>query len=154
MIKAEQSLSIEAAVEDVWTYVRDMRSWANLLPGCRECLVLDEHNSRWVLKVGTGGLVRTVKVDVHVDEWSGPERVAFSFKLDGDPVEGAGVYSACRKGSRETEVTLGVQVSGSGSLAPMWEAMSRPLLPMLARSFANRLKEEIEKACATSPVRL
>ena len=28
----------------------------------------------------------------------------------------------------------------------MWEAMCRPLLPQLAKSFAARLKAEIEKA--------
>ena len=38
-----------------------------------------------------------------------------------------------------------VRVKGSGPLAPMWEAMSRPLLPRLAKSFATQLKDEIEK---------
>jgi hypothetical protein len=36
-------------------------------------------------------------------------------------------------------------------MAPMWEAMSKPLLPILAQSFARKLKAEIEKdAAATS----
>jgi hypothetical protein len=38
-----------------------------------------------------------------------------------------------------------VQVSGSGAMAPMWEAMSKPLLPQLAKSFAASLKAEIEQ---------
>jgi hypothetical protein len=40
---------------------------------------------------------------------------------------------------------LKIRVSGSGALAPMWEAMSRPLLPRLAKSFAEKLEVEIEK---------
>jgi carbon monoxide dehydrogenase subunit G len=145
MIETEQSTSIVAPIERVWDYVQDIRRWANLFPGCQECAAHDERDSRWILKVGAGGLVRTVTVLVHVDEWAGPERVSFSFKLQGDPVEGSGAYIAERQELGKTLVRLKVRVAGGGALAPMWEAMSRPLLPGLARSFAERLKTEIEK---------
>jgi hypothetical protein len=87
---------------------------------------------------------------VHVEEWSEPERVVFSYKLEGDPVRGSGSYAACRKGVRQTEVALKVRVEGSGPMAPMWEAMSRPLLPQLAMSFADKLKAEIESGVGAS----
>ena len=41
-----------------------------------------------------------------------------------------------------------VRVQGSGPMSPMWEAMSKPLLPQLAKSFAGKLKAEIEKVAA------
>jgi hypothetical protein len=31
-------------------------------------------------------------------------------------------------------------------MAPMWEAMGRPLLPQLAKAFASQLKDAIEAA--------
>jgi hypothetical protein len=89
-----------------------------------------------------------VNVRVHVDEWSGPERVLFSYTLDGDPVNGSGAYEASRKSEGETEVTLRVRVQGSGPMAPLWEAMSKPLLPQLAKSFATQLKAQIERSIA------
>ncbi len=144
MIAAEQSVLINVGIGTVWNYVKDMRRWAALMPGYRECTVVDENDSRWTLKVGVGGLVRTVKVLVHVDEWRDPERVSFSYTLEGDPVQGSGSYTALQKGAEETEVALRVTVAGSGPMAPMWEAMSRPLLPKLAKSFAEKLKTEIE----------
>jgi len=144
MIEAEQTVLVDIPINGVWDYVRDIRRWASLMPGMRECTVIDANQSRWTLKVGVGGLVRTVNVLVHIDHWDGPERVSFSYKLEGDPVEGGGSYAASRKGARETEVTLSVQVRGSGPLAPMWEAMGRPLLPKLAKGFAGQLKAEIE----------
>ena len=146
MIETEQSILIDAPIAEVWEYVRDIRGWANLFPGCRECTVIDERDSRWTLKVGAGGLVRTVNVLVHVDQWDGPERVNFSYALAGDPVQGSGCYIATQKTAHQTEVTLKVRVAGSGPMAPMWEAMSRPLLPQLAKLFAVQLKAEIEKA--------
>jgi carbon monoxide dehydrogenase subunit G len=150
MIETEQSILIDASISKVWEYVRDIRGWANLFPGCRECVVLDEHNSRWRLKVGAGGLVRTVNVLVHVDRWDGPERVDFSYALAGDPVTGGGSYIATPKAAHQTEVTLRVRVEGSGPMAPMWEAMSRPLLPQLAKLFAGQLKAEIEKSATAA----
>lgn len=149
MLETAHTLLIEASIDTVWDYVRDMRRWAVLLPGCKECVMEDTDNSRWILKVGAGGLVRTVNARVHVDKWDGPGRVDFSFKLEGDPVEGGGSYIANGKGSAQAEVTLQVRILGSGPLAPMWEAMSRPLLPRIAKSFATQLKDEIEKPAAT-----
>jgi carbon monoxide dehydrogenase subunit G len=145
VIETEQSIVIDAAIGNVWNYVQDIRQWANLFPGCRECAVIDEHDSRWVLKVGAGGLVRTVNVLVHVDQWNGPEQVIFSYKLEGDPVAGSGSYRAISSSAHQTEVTFKVRVEGSGPMAPMWEALCRPLLPKLAKSFAERLKVEIEQ---------
>ena len=146
MIETEQTVSIDCAIDSVWGYVNDIQKWANLMPGCRACTVIDAHDSRWTLKVGVGGLVRTVSVLVHVDQWEGPQRVNFSYRLEGDPVTGGGSYIASRKAEHVTEVTLRVRVEGGGPMAPMWEAMCRPLLPQLAKSFAGQLKADIEKA--------
>jgi carbon monoxide dehydrogenase subunit G len=144
MIETEQSIAISAAIEEIWGYVRDIQRWANLMPGCKSCTLLGPDDSRWLLKVGVGGLVRTVNVLVHVEQWDGPRLVRFSYQLEGDPVVGGGAYSAVATSERETEVAFKVRVEGSGSMAPMWEALCRPLLPQLAKSFAKRLKEEIE----------
>lgn len=144
MIETEQTVVIAAGIDRVWDFARDIRGWASLMPGMQDCEVIDDDNSRWVLKVGVGGLVRTVKVRVHVSQWDGPGRVLFAYKLEGDPVEGGGSYTATAVGPAQTQVVLQVQVKGSGPMAPMWEAMGRPLLPQLAKGFANEFKERIE----------
>jgi carbon monoxide dehydrogenase subunit G len=146
MIEAEHSIAIDAGIGNVWDYVQDIRRWANLFPGCHGCEIIDEHDSRWTVKVGAGGLVKTVIVLVHVDKWDGPGRVDFSYKLEKEPVVGGGSYIASRKSVGETEILLKLRVEGSGSMAPMWEAMCRPLLPQLAKSFSSKLKVEIEQA--------
>jgi hypothetical protein len=112
--------------------------------------IADEDHSLWVLKIGVGGLVRTVKVAVDVQRWAGPEDVDFTFKLQGDPVEGSGSYRAKAVDDAHTEVTLAVQVRGSGPMAPMWEAMGAPVLPHFARSFAEELRDRIEALAGTA----
>jgi carbon monoxide dehydrogenase subunit G len=150
MIETQPAITIDADIHTVWDFARDIRRWAGLMPGMQDCTVIDDDNSLWVLKVGVGGLVRTVKVMVHVDQWDGPERVFFSYRLEGDPVKGGGSYRATEKGPRQTGVELQVRVEGSGPMAPMWEAMGRPLLPQLAKGFAAQLKAEIEKTGGAS----
>ncbi len=150
MIETQQSVVIHAPIGDVWTYAKDVERWAAIMPGYQTCDIADEDNSRWVLKVGVGGLVRTVKVQVHVDEWAGPESVTFSFKLEGDPVSGGGFYRAHAEGPNATGVMLSVRVIGGGPMAPMWEAMGGPLLPKFALAFAEQLKARIEESLGVS----
>src|SRR4030095_14559382 len=71
MIETEQTVTIREGIENVWDFARDLRGWAELMPGMQECEVIDDDNSRWTLKVGVGGLVRTVRVQVRVDQWDG-----------------------------------------------------------------------------------
>jgi carbon monoxide dehydrogenase subunit G len=146
MIDTDETIAIRADIDSVWAIVRNIRNWASLMPGMQDCEVLDADNSRWTLKVGVGALVRTVKVKVHVHQWDGPRNVSFSFRLEGDPVQGSGSYRATAGTSGQTDVLLRLRVEGSGPMAPMWEAMSRPLLPQLAKAFAGKLKERIEIA--------
>jgi carbon monoxide dehydrogenase subunit G len=151
MIETEQSVTIAAPIDAVWAYAKDVERWAEIMPGYQSCEVIDEDNSRWVLKVGVGGMVRTVKVKVVVDEWAGPERVRFSFTLEGDPVSGGGSYSAVPAGPRATEVMLHVRVEGGGPMAPMWEAMGGPLLHRFAAGFAGQLRDRIEAGTGMGP---
>lgn len=150
MIEAEHAVAVNAGRDKVWDYVQDIRRWANLFPGCRECRVIDDDNSSWTIKVGAGGMVRTVNVLVHIDEWAGPERVNFSFTLETEPVTGSGSYVACVNSDGGTDISMQVRVVGSGSMAPMWEAMCKPLLPQLAKTFAGKLKVEIESVCGVA----
>lgn len=148
MIETEQSAVVSRGIADVWDYVQDISRWASIMPGYRECEIIDADDSRWTLKVGVGGMVRTVKVHVHVDAWNGPGTVHFTYRLAGDPVQGGGTYTAVETAPGQTTITLNVRVEGSGPMAPMWEAMGRPLLPTFARAFAEQLRDEIEKAVA------
>lgn len=143
MIETTQTVTIAAPIAVAWDYARDVERWAQIMPGYQACQIIDADNSLWTLKVGVGGMVRTVRVAVHVERWAGPEEVDFTFRLRGDPVEGAGTYRA-HPDAAGTAITLAVQVRGSGPMAPMWEAMGAPVLPRFARNFAEELASRIE----------
>lgn len=151
MIEADKAFSIDAPIDNVWDYVRDINKWAMLLPGCRECTIIDELNSHWTIKVGAGGLVKTVKVRVCVEKWDGPERVNFTYQLESEPVTGGGYYLAAKNGSNQTDIKLQLRVEGSGPMAPMWEAICKPLFHPLATNFTDKLKADIEQHVGIAP---
>jgi len=151
MIEAEKAFSIAAPINDVWDYVQDIEKWAMLLPGCRECTIIDEFNSRWTIKVGAGGLIKTVNVLVNVESWDGPDTVNFTYKLESEPVVGSGRYFASTGENNATDIRLHLRVEGSGPMAPMWEAVCKPLFHPLASSFTEKLKGEIEQYVGIAP---
>jgi carbon monoxide dehydrogenase subunit G len=146
VIDTEQSVSIGVPIGQVWDYANDIGRWANFMPGLVGFELQGPDDSRWTLKVGAGALVRTVKVVVHVERWAGPEQAIFSYRLEGDPVQGGGSYTARPLGPDRTEVALAIRVEGTGPMAPMWEALGKPLLPKFAAAFADQLKQAIEAA--------
>ena len=150
MIEAEHTAPVAVPIDRVWAYVVDIANWAELMPGLQDYTVIDADRSRWTLKVGVGGMVRTVTVAVQVDEWAGPGLARFSYRLEGDPVEGGGTFRA-RAIPEGTEIALAVQVIGSGPVAPMWEALGRPVLPGFVKAFAGQLKERIEAEAGIAP---
>ena len=152
LIKAEHTLHVDAAIDAVWVYVSDIHRWSALFPGCTDCAVLDDQHSNWTVKVGAGGLIKTVRVMVEVVEWVAPSTVGFTFRLNDEPVTGHGAFNATACDGAATEIRLSLVVEGSGQMAPMWEAMCRPLLPSMASTFAGRLQAAIEGEQTTAPM--
>jgi carbon monoxide dehydrogenase subunit G len=144
MIQDEQSITIDTSLENVWNYVQDIEGWASIFPGYQSCVLKNENDSEWTIKVSAAGVTRTDTVQVHVEKWNGPGSVEFVFAVDDLPVDGSGTYLAKSIGDNQTEISLQVCIVGSGPMAPMWEAVGTPLLPEFVKNFAMRLKAEIE----------
>ncbi|RLT98715.1 SRPBCC family protein [Ketobacter sp.] len=146
MIENEHSFLVETSVDDVWEYVENIPGWAAIFPGHQDCKLINADDSQWTIKVSAAGVTRTDRVQVHVEKWDKPQQVDFVFKVDDLPVEGNGSYKAAAVGQNQTQVTLKVCIIGSGPMAPMWEAVGTPMLPEFVKTFAHKLKAEIELA--------
>lgn len=151
MLEHQESFAVDVDGDAVWAFVHDMGNWAASVPGYESYEVIDEKNSRWTVKVKLGALTRTVRVKVTVTEWVEPKRVAFALVGETEPITGTGSFDA-EPGDEAgtTNVRLGVSVAGSGSMASAMEAMSRPIIPRLSRTFAAALRRGIE-GDATDP---
>lgn len=145
MLETREQFEVRAPIERVWAYASDMRNWAANMPGFDSFESLSEADSRWTLKPRLGPFRRTVVMRVHVTEQQPPSRIGFTMESENDPVTGRGAFEAQALGPGSTGVTLSLRIDSSGPMAPMMESMARPVLPRMAKSFAESMARDIER---------
>jgi carbon monoxide dehydrogenase subunit G len=69
-----------------------MDNWAPFLRGYQSHQKQSDVDSVWVLKGDVGMMTRTVKFQVHVDEWGEPSLVRFTLKGVNEPMQGGGEF--------------------------------------------------------------
>ena len=92
MPEAEYSTTASLPIPAIWGYVREMDNWAPFLRGYQSHEKQSDVDSVWVLKGDVGMMTRTVKFQVHIDEWGEPSRVRFTLKGVNEPMEGGGEF--------------------------------------------------------------
>ncbi|HET7035855.1 MAG TPA: SRPBCC family protein [Thermomicrobiaceae bacterium] len=145
MLETSETFTINAPIEAVWSYASDMRNWASNMPFFDSFQQLSDKESRWTLKPKLGPFTRTVRMLVTISEWQPPSHIAFTLHSETDPVEGNGSFDAQSLEPERTNVTLALRLDSHGPLAPMMEGLARPVLPRMARSFAQNLARDIER---------
>lgn len=92
---------VNAPVDDIWGFVRDMNNWAPMLTGYQQHEIKGDRQSIWTLRGDVGILSRTVRLEVNITEWAGPQRVAFTLKGLNEAVEGDGAFEMIPTGEAD-----------------------------------------------------
>ena len=92
MPEAEYSTTARLPVPVIWAYVREMDNWAPFLRGYQSHEKQSDNDSTWLLKGDVGMVTRSVKFQVHIDEWGEPSHVRFTLKGLNEPMEGGGEF--------------------------------------------------------------
>ncbi len=121
MPEVEYTTTMTQPPEVVWDFVKDMDNWAPFLTGYQKHEKLSDTDSIWTLKGDVGVLVRAVRLKVHVTEWNGPARVAFTMTGIDEEVEGGGILEM----SAETAIVQ----------APPKKGLFRRMMDAIARFF-------------------
>jgi carbon monoxide dehydrogenase subunit G len=83
---------VNASVEEVWAFVKDMNNWAPMMTGYQSHEIKTERESVWTLRGDVGILSRVVEMAITITEWSGPSRVSFSLEGINEMVSGDGTF--------------------------------------------------------------
>ncbi len=92
MPEVRHSTTVARPIADVWAFVEQMDNWAPLLTGYQSHEKESDTRSIWTVKGDVGILARTVKLQVDITEWSGPDRVRFTLLGLGEAVDGEGTF--------------------------------------------------------------
>lgn len=130
----------------MWKFASNIGNFAKCMPGCKHFEVIDEEHSFWVVSFAVGPLNKTLDFDVTVTTFEPGNRLRFELAARNDPVRGYGEFATVAVAEYETKIRIALAITGSGPMAPMMEALSRPMLPGLARNFSNSLAEALESS--------
>ncbi len=83
---------VHAPQTAIWDFVKVMDNWAPYVTGYQSHEVIDDSDSIWTLKGDVGVLSRVVQFRVHITEWAGPARVAFTMSGIDEQTEGEGLF--------------------------------------------------------------
>jgi carbon monoxide dehydrogenase subunit G len=186
--EVEYSTTAKLPIGTIWDFVREMDHWAQWVVGYQTHEKQSDTESVWVLKGDVGVLARTVRFQVTVTEWAGPERVSFALRGLNEPMQGSGAFvmepvgaagpapaarpregflarllaaiarfffrlrhgraerpaSTGTAGAAETRLTFHLRVDPGGPMAPMVNALIKPLLVPAAEDLANRILAHLE----------
>ena len=121
MAEVEFTTTAKLPVQTIWTFVSEMDNWAPLLTGYQTHEKQNDNDSVWTLKGDLGSLTRTVKFQVNVTEWAGPERVTFELKALNEAIEGAGEFVMERYDEASAEPSSSAQVVAASVAASQSE---------------------------------
>ena len=192
MAEVEYSTTAKLPIGSIWDFVREMDHWAPWVAGYQSHTKQSETESVWILKGDVGVLARTVKFQVTITEWAGPERVSFALRGLNEPMQGSGAFvmETCNEGapptltapregllarlltaiarffyrlrfaraerapasvdagtgaaSAETRLSFRLRVDPGGPMAPMVNALMKPLMVPAAEDLANRILAHLE----------
>ena len=117
MPEAIVETQVNLPMQAVWDFVKDMNNWAPFIRGYQSHEIQDDRRSIWRLKGDVGVLSREVSLNVHITEWNGPHRVAFTLDGINESVHGAGNFEM-KSASRASEVEMGANKKAPSTL---WE---------------------------------
>lgn len=131
-------------LSNCWDFVKDMNNWAPFLTGYEKHEIKDERNSTWTLKGDVGILARTVKLDVTITEWAGPNRVAFTLKGINEMVEGDGTFEM-------VEASDGARAEAPPVEAPPQKGAFTRLIEWFFRAVFNKKYGTVERKQIEAP---
>jgi len=144
MPEIQREIFIDAPINTIWNYVKDIGNWAKQMPGYEEFELINEDDSVWTLNVNIGPFNRNEILEVHVTQWNEPNSVTFELKGRNDPIIGEGSYNA-KVSNGGTSILLSLTIGGSGSMSGMMNAMAGPVVKKVAQELAQNLKQAIEE---------
>lgn len=142
MPEAEYSTTAQLPVPVIWDFVREMDNWAPFLRGYQSHEKQSDTDSVWVLKGDVGMVTRTVKFQVHIDEWGEPSLVRFTLKGMNEPMEGGG------------EFRLAADAAEGAAVAPPKLGWFQRFVRWLYRLFAGKTERAAPAASGAGVSRL
>lgn len=145
MPSVEHETVVEAPLQVVWDYIKDMGNWAPFLEGYQNHEEINDTESIWILEGDVGVLCRIVKMKITITEWVEHEKVAFSIKGISERATGGGVFLASAGDTPDiSNLYFKLTINAGGAIGPVVNIIMKPMLKPVAEKMALNIKRAVE----------
>ncbi len=137
MPEIERERVVPLGLAPVWTFIRDMESWAVDLPGYREHRKVSDRDSFWRVVGSVGMLSREIELKVTVTEWVEATSVAFTLEGVEESVDGAGRLEIAAEPGGVTMLRFQLALTAGGPMAPVVNVLLGTQLASTADRFVD-----------------
>jgi carbon monoxide dehydrogenase subunit G len=135
------AFDVAAPVEEVWSFLSDMRQVGRCVPGVDHIEILDATHARWDLTVKIGPLSQTLKVLTETLEQV-PLRHG-RFRAEAENIDMIGTIDLTPT-DNGTKIVYTMAVNAKGPLARIMDNFMRTKLKSQTEAFAASVKQALE----------
>jgi carbon monoxide dehydrogenase subunit G len=141
MPEGKVEFEVIAPIEQVWSFLSDLRKVGPCVPGVENVEVLDEKRARWDLKVKIGPLSQTIRVLTETLEQIPLRRGRFRGEAENMDMIGTIELAPAREA---TKVVYTMSVTAKGPLSRIMDNFMRTRLKSQTEEFAANVKRALE----------
>jgi len=141
MPEGKIEFDVMAPVEQVWSFLSDLRKMGHCVPGVENVELLDEKRARWDLKVKIGPLSQMIRVMTETLEQVPLRRGRF--RGEADNLDIIGTIELAPAGEA-TKVVYTMAVTAKGPLSRIMDNFIRTRLKSQTEEFAANVKRALE----------
>lgn len=143
MPEAKKIFTVDAPIERVWGFLRDMKQVGSCVPGCEAVCIINEKDTDWKVTVKFGPFSKTIIMRARTTFEEPPNKGEWT--ATGDNLYTKGSVELKKISGHKTEVTYWSMVSANGILAKLAEPIIGLKISADAKEFAECVKGKIEE---------
>lgn len=141
MPQATHNVTINAAPNAAWDFLKKYENWAPLIPGYIAHEVHSDNQFTWIFLADLGFTKKTIKLGVTVADLVEPTDVKFDLKGISDNFNGDGYFKIA--GDTQAEVTGSLDLAASGMMGMMINSVLENFVPKATKEFTESIQKEI-----------
>lgn len=141
MPQATHNVTINAAPNAAWDFLKKYENWAPLIPGYIAHEVHSDNQFTWIFLADLGFTKKTIKLGVTVADLVEPTDVKFDLKGISDNFNGNGYFKIA--GDTQAEVTGSLDLAAGGMMGMMINSVLENFVPKATKEFTESIQKEI-----------
>ena len=143
MPQATHTVTVNAAPNAAWDFLKEYENWAPLIPGYIAHEVQGDKQFTWIFLADLGFTKQTIKLAVTVVDLVEPTDVKFDLKGISDNFNGNGYFKIV--GDSEAEVTGSLDLAAGGMMGMMINSVLENFVPKATKEFTESIQTKISE---------